>query len=194
MIVEAEARRSPQLSSFIFDNRSNRFEAILIVPGSDITAKTPYRIAGQLGDFVRVPVVTRSLAKGDTIGANDISVERRKRIDFTGDVLTDPDRVAGQIAKHSMRSGDLIAASDIAKAEWVERGQSVTLVYETEGMSLSTKGRAVTAGGEGETVTVQNLQSKRTVEGVITGPGKVSVQNRTVQPIQKTSLLGTGAR
>lgn len=88
-----------------------------------------------------------------------------------------------------MRSGDIIASGDIIKAEWVERGSLVTLVYETPGMSLSTKGRAITGGSEGDTVSVQNLQSKRTVEGVIIGPGKISVQNKSVQPTQKTSAL-----
>ncbi|MBY0612164.1 MAG: flagellar basal body P-ring formation chaperone FlgA [Beijerinckiaceae bacterium] len=189
MIVEADARRSPQVASFIFDNRSNRFEATFTVPGSEITTKTPYRIAGALGENIRVPIVTRALAKGDTITANDISIERRKRVDFTGDAQVDPEKVAGQIARHAMRSGDIIASGDIVKAEWVERGSLVTLVYETPGMSLSTKGRAITGGSEGDTVSVQNLQSKRTVEGVIIGPGKISVQNKSVQPSQKTSAL-----
>ena len=189
MIVEADARRSPQVASFIFDNRSNRFEATFTIPGSDITTKTPYRIAGSLGENIRVPIVTRQLNKGDTITANDISIERRKRVDFTGDAQVDPAKVAGQIARHAMRSGDIIASGDIVKAEWVERGALVTIVYETPGMSLSTKGRAITGGSEGETVSVQNLQSKRTVEGVIIGPGKVSVQNKSVQPSQKTSAL-----
>ena len=189
MIVEAEARRAPEIASFTFDPRLNRFEAAFSVPGSEITAKTTYRLSGSLGERIRVPIINRQLIKGDVIGQNDFSVETRKRSEFFGDGLVDPLKITGQIAKHGMRVGDIIGASDISKAEWVEKGSLVTIIYETPGLSLSTKGRALGAGSEGETVSVENLQSKRTVEGTIVAPGKITVQSKAVQPVPaKTSL------
>ena len=189
MIVEAEARRSPEIASFTFDPRLNRFEITFTVPGSDITAKKPYRLSGSLGETIRVPIINRQLSKGDVIGPNDFSVETRRRSEFFGEGLVDPVKVTGQIARHGMRVGDIVAASDISKAEWVEKGSLVTLVYETANMSLSTKGRSLGAGGQGDTVTIENLQSKRSVEGTIIGPGKVTVQSKAVQPVPgKTSL------
>ena len=35
--------------------------------------------------------------------------------------------------------------------------------------------KAAESGTEGDTVSVVNLQSKRTVQGVVTGPGQVSI-------------------
>ena len=180
LIVEADARRTPQLASFYYDNRSSRFEASITIPGSEITNKLAYKIVGTLGEFVRVPVVVRELAKGSTIGENDIAIEKRKRVEIFGDAPVDLNKVKGQIAKRSLRTGDIIGTADITKAEWVERGSNVTIVFETAGLSLSTKGKAITGGGQGDTVSILNLQSKKQVEGTIIAPGKVSVQPQNI--------------
>jgi flagellar basal body P-ring formation protein FlgA len=180
LIVEADARRAPQLSSFHYDNRSSRFEASITIPGSEITNKTAYKITGTLGEFVRVPVVIRELAKGGIIGENDIAIEKRKRVEIYGDAPIDLNKVKGQIAKRGLRAGDIIGANDITKAEWVERGSNVTIVFESAGLSLSTKGKAITGGGQGDTVSILNLQSKRQIEGVIIAQGKVSVQPKNI--------------
>jgi flagella basal body P-ring formation protein FlgA len=37
------------------------------------------------------------------------------------------------------------------------------------------RGKAIDAGSEGDTVSVMNLQSKRTVQGTVTGPGQVTM-------------------
>ena len=181
LVVEADARRTPQLSSFYYDSRLSRFEASITIPGSEITAKSAYKIVGNLGEFVRVPIVIKDLNKGDSINANNIVIEKRKRVEIFGETPVDLTKVTGQIAKHNMRTGDIIGSTDILKAEWVERGSSVNIVFEAAGLSLSTKGKAITGGGEGDTISILNLQSKRQIEGIIIAPGKVSVKPANVQ-------------
>jgi flagellar basal body P-ring formation protein FlgA len=194
LIVEADARRTPQLASFYYDSRTSRFDASITIPGSEITNKTTYKITGTLGEFVRVPVVIRELAKGGIIGENDIVIEKRKRVEIFGDAPIDLNKVKGQIAKRGLRAGDIIGAGDITKAEWVERGSNVTIVFETAGLSLSTKGKAITGGGQGDTVSILNLQSKRQIEGVIIAPGKVSVQpQNVVKTLKDASAQNTSA-
>ncbi len=183
LIVEADARRAPQLSSFYYDSRTSRFEASITISGSEVTNKTPYKIAGTLGEFVRVPVVIRELGKGNTISDNDIAIEKRKRVEIFGDAPVDISKLKGQIAKRNLRIGDIIGSADIAKAEWVERGANVTIIFETAGLSLSTKGKAITGGSQGDTVSVLNLQSKKQIEATIIAPGKVSVQPQNVAKI-----------
>jgi flagellar basal body P-ring formation protein FlgA len=70
----------------------------------------------------------------------------------------------------------------------------VTIVFETAGLSLSTKGKAITGGGQGDTVSILNLQSKRQIEGVIIAPGKVSVQpQNVVKTLKDASAQNTSA-
>ncbi|MEZ6023462.1 MAG: flagellar basal body P-ring formation chaperone FlgA [Hyphomonadaceae bacterium] len=56
----------------------------------------------------------------------------------------------------------------------IRRGEMVTLVYETPGVSLSMRARALEDADVGQSVRLVNLTSNRTVEGVVTGPGAVS--------------------
>jgi flagella basal body P-ring formation protein FlgA len=51
----------------------------------------------------------------------------------------------------------------------------VTIVYEVPGMTLTLRGRANEAGALGDAVSVTNPQSKKVLQGTVTGPGRVSV-------------------
>ena len=55
----------------------------------------------------------------------------------------------------------------------------MTLIYQASGLYLTIRGKALEGGTEGDVVNVLNLQSKRTVSGVVTGRGQVSI---TVAP------------
>jgi hypothetical protein len=67
------------------------------------------------------------------------------------------------------------ARRDAAGAAVVSRGDLVTLVYVAPGLQLTTRARALSSAGLGETVQLVNLQSNQTVEAVVTGPGAASV-------------------
>lgn len=63
-------------------------------------------------------------------------------------------------------------AGDIA----VRRGETVTLVYVAPGLQLTTRARAMSDGGVGDTVRLVNLQSNRTVDAVVTGAGAATAR------------------
>jgi flagellar basal body P-ring formation protein FlgA len=51
----------------------------------------------------------------------------------------------------------------------------VTIVYEAPGLTLTLRGQAQDAGALGDTIGVLNVQSKHVVQGVVSGPGRVTV-------------------
>ena len=63
------------------------------------------------------------------------------------------------------------------KPDLVQRNETVTLVYEVPGVVLTIRGKAVDGGAEGDVINVLNEQSKRIVQGMIVGPGRVAVNN-----------------
>ncbi len=77
--------------------------------------------------------------------------------------------------RRSVRAGQPLKAGDLAKADLVTRDQNVTLIYETPGLYLTGRGKALEGGTDRDTVSILNLQSKRTIQGVVIGPGQVSV-------------------
>ncbi len=65
----------------------------------------------------------------------------------------------------------------------------MTLIYEAPGLYLTGRGKSIDSGTEGDIVNVVNLQSKRTVQGVVIGPGQVSIV--TAGPRLTTAALAT---
>jgi flagella basal body P-ring formation protein FlgA len=82
-------------------------------------------------------------------------------------------------ARKQLRAGQALRVADLAKPDLVQRDQSVTLIYESTGLYLTIRGKALEGGTEGDVVNVLNLQSKRTVSGVVTGRGQVSISVAT---------------
>jgi len=58
------------------------------------------------------------------------------------------------------------------------------VIYETPGLYLTTRGKALDNGTEGDVVNVLNLQSKRTVTGIVSGRGQVTIQVATPKPAE----------
>ena len=82
-------------------------------------------------------------------------------------------------ARKQLRAGQPLKSADLGKPDLVQRDQSVTLIYESVGLYLTIRGKALENGTEGDVVNVMNLQSKRTVSGVVTGRGQVTISGPT---------------
>mgnify|MGYP002652345369 CR=1 FL=1 len=81
----------------------------------------------------------------------------------------------GEVAQRTLGAGSMLRAGDTAPPEVVLRGETVTIVYETPGVSLSMRGQANESGRLGATVSVLNVASKKALQATVIGPGRVSV-------------------
>src|ERR1700742_4736607 len=84
--------------------------------------------------------------------------------------------------RRQMRSGAPLRMADLAKPDLVQRDQAVTIIFQTAGLYLTTRGKALDNGTEGDVVSVLNIQSKRTVTGTVTGRGQITIQIATPEP------------
>ena len=57
----------------------------------------------------------------------------------------------------------------------IERGEIVSLVFQSGALTLAARARAMEDGAEGDLIRFVNLQSNRTVEAVAAGPGRARV-------------------
>jgi flagella basal body P-ring formation protein FlgA len=113
-------------------------------------------------------------------------------MEIGGDAAT-RERALGMQMRRPMRAGQPLKVADLVKPDLVQRDQAVTLIYQTAGLYLTTRGKAVDNGTEGDVVNVLNLQSKRTVTGVVTGRGQVTIQIATPEPIVISDTSATSA-
>ncbi len=129
---------------------------------------------------------TRPLTKGETLASADVALERRPREGLSADTLSDIQAAIGKVVRRPMLPGQPIRATDVQRNEVIGRGDLVTMTYETPGLVVSMRGRANEAGGVGDVIAVQNIQSKRVLQATVTGPGRVTVSPgapRASQPL-----------
>jgi flagellar basal body P-ring formation protein FlgA len=94
-------------------------------------------------------------------------------------MVTTPEQAAGLVAKRALPAGKIIRQADLMKPELVARNETVTLVFEAPGIMLTIRGKALEAGTLGDLINVLNVQSKRTVQATVSGPGRVTVTAAT---------------
>ncbi len=119
---------------------------------------------------ILVPV--RTIRAKEIIGPADIT---QKQGQITG-TLSDPDDVIGQEARVALYPGRAIRVSDVGPPAIVERNDLVGLFYVRGGLRISTEGRALGRGANGDFVRVMNLASRTTVMGQIRADGTIEVR------------------
>lgn len=157
-----------------YDQRLGRFDVTFEIANEAGLAPVRLRYSGTAVETVETAVLARSLERNDMIKSSDILMERRPKVEVGPDGMT-RDRAIGMQARRQLRAGQALKGADIAKPDYVQRDQSVTLIYETAGVYLTVLGKALDSGTEGDIVNVMNLQSKRTVSGVVVGRGRVAI-------------------
>jgi flagella basal body P-ring formation protein FlgA len=179
-----------------YDARSGRFDIAFEVNNDNNPTPTKLHFAGTAIETVEVAVLTRDIERTEMLKSSDVAQERRPRAEVTGEPAT-RDRAVGMQLRRPMRAGTPIRVADIAKPEFVQRDQNVTIIYQVPGLYLTTRGKAIESGAEGDIVSVLNVQTKRTLTGVVTGRGQITVQGASqappmapaVEPADQTSSL-----
>ncbi|SFU62362.1 flagellar basal body P-ring formation chaperone FlgA [Bradyrhizobium arachidis] len=176
-----------------YDARSGRFDIAFEVSNDSNPTPTKLRFTGTAIETVEVAVLTRDIDRADLLKSSDISLERRPKAEVTGEPAS-RERTIGMQLRRPMRAGTPIRVADIVKPDFVQRDQSVTVIYQVPGIYLTTRGKAIESGAEGDTVSVLNLQTKRTLTGVVTGRGQVTVQGASqsapmAPAVEQTSSL-----
>ena len=119
-------------------------------------------------------MLARNVERNEVMKSSDVVVERRPKAEVGTDAAA-RDRAVGMQARRQLRAGQALKTADLAKPDLVQRDQTVTLIYEAAGLYLTIRGKALEGGTEGDVVNVLNLQSKRTVSGIVIGRGQVSI-------------------
>jgi flagella basal body P-ring formation protein FlgA len=190
MRLESSNTGAMQPSSVRYDGRSNRFDVSFEIGNEAGTAPTRLRFTGTAVETVEAAVLARDVERNDVLKASDIVTERRPKA-LLGNDATTRDRALGMQMRKQLRAGQALRSADLAKPDLVQRDQTVTLIYEAAGLYLTIRGKALEGGTEGDVVSVVNLQSKRTVSGVVIGRGQVSISVATPRLSEASSISGS---
>src|SRR4051812_4060298 len=172
--LDASINGALQPAAVRYDSRSGRFDVSFEIASEADAPATKLRFTGTVIETVEAAVLARSVERNEVIKSSDVLVERRPKAEVGNDAVF-RDNAVGMQARRQLRAGQALRGTDLAKPDLVTRDQNVTLIYETGGLYLTIRGKALEGGTEGDAVNVLNLQSKRTVSGIVVGRGQVSV-------------------
>ncbi len=170
--VVADAMRLPRCGS-----------ALQVQPTANTTVEVSCPDAGGWRLFVPVKVrhnqavlvLNRGIATGETLAAADISTAQRDAARIAGAVLSDPAAAVGRIARRPLQAGSLLSANDLVTERLIKRGDNVALVSRRGSVEVRIAGRAMGDAGENDRVSVENLSSRRIVQGTVDAHGDVIV-------------------
>lgn len=172
--VEPSAKGDVRIDAVNYEPRSGRFDATVELPGI-ADSKKRLRVSGHVTVTMEVVTLARALNRGETIKQEDLILQRRPRVEATVMPVTDIHQAVGFAARTTLQPGRPLHATDLMKPEIVQRNEAVTIVYQVPGIVLTIRGKATEGGAEGDFITVINEQTKRPVQGVIAGPGRIVI-------------------
>jgi flagella basal body P-ring formation protein FlgA len=191
--LDASNTGGMQASAVRYDPRNSRFDVTFEIANENGTSSTRLRFSGTAIETIEAAVLARNVERNEVLKSSDVVVERRPKAEVGADAAA-RDRAVGMQARRQLRAGQALRVADLARPDLVQRDQNVTLIYESPGLYLTVRGKALEGGTEGDVVNVMNLQSKRTVSGTVSGRGQVSITVATPRPApaapDTTSSLG----
>jgi flagella basal body P-ring formation protein FlgA len=117
---------------------------------------------------------TVPLAQGQTIGPNDIAKVRGDLTALPPGIITEPSQAVGYTVARTVAVGAPLRQDALRSQQAVAQGQTVRLVSSGPGFKVTTDGRALANGIEGQTIQVR-APNGQTVSGVARLGGLVEV-------------------
>jgi flagellar basal body P-ring formation protein FlgA len=191
--VEPSATGDLQVRALAYDPRSGRFDITLDLPSSRVLDQQPARFTGRAMQTVEAVAVNRAIEAGEVLEAADLTVLQEPRSQAS--TLARMNTALGMAARRELHPGQPIQIADLMKPEVIKRNDTVTLIYQAPGLTLTLRGQAQDSGAVGDTIGVLNPQTKRVVQGVVSGPGQVMVDSVTVHlaaNVAPTAFVSTG--
>ena len=132
---------------------------------------------GRYHRLIDIPVLVRRMRSGETIGQRDIRqvTVRADKIDMNA--LHDAEDLIGMSPLRTISADRAIKRNDIRMPILVPKGSIVTMVFQTNRMTLTAQGKALQDGSKGDTIRILNAKTHKTIDGTVVNSGTVNVKS-----------------
>jgi len=125
--------------------------------------------------FDDVLVATKPLHKGQIIDKRQVRYQKQNISRLNNGYFSRNDDLSGLELRRNLKRGTILTPGSLRPRLMVKSGQQVTLVLDYKGLQIKSSGQALQSARRGEVVKVRNNQSKRIVEGIVSGEAQVRV-------------------
>lgn len=161
------------LEQFQYDPTAGRFHGALV---GTYDGRERFRLAifGRAQPVLRVPALRRPVAPDEVITAADLTWVRVPHGQVPPAGFTDPAEIVGTQARRRLAAHRVLTERDLGPPLLVRRGHPVELIYARPGLYVTALGVAQEDGALGDRVRVINTESRRQLQGVVSGPDEVA--------------------
>ncbi|WP_343684147.1 flagellar basal body P-ring formation chaperone FlgA [Asticcacaulis sp.] len=161
---------------------------IIVSAGADGASAT--QIRAEAGRTKEVLVFTRALSAGEIVAPTDVAWQPVQAHLTGGSLISDPETAIGKTVRTPVREGGVVRPGDLTAPVVVRRTEMVKVSWQLNGISLSMTGPSQKDGAIGDLILVQNPQSKKLIEAVVTGPGSAAAGD-TAQNLRARALYSS---
>jgi flagella basal body P-ring formation protein FlgA len=119
-------------------------------------------------------VALKTIRANTVLTAHDVSIDPQLP-SYGVDKIDD---AVGMETRVVLYAGRPIRPENLQAPALVERNQIVPLIFNRGGLEISTQGRALDRGAEGEIIRVMNISSRTTLFGTVRADGSIDVTGR----------------
>lgn len=169
------------IQNFSFDPVSKRFSALMVSPATGETL-VRQNVTGKAISMIEVPVFAETMRAGDIIAENDldwVEVAYDRRV---ARALVKAEEIVGKTPRRSIMAGQPLRPTDLEEPNVISRNETVIIRIKAGALTVTARGRALHDAAKGETVRVTNTQSNKTIEGIASGFGEVTIGTVLASP------------
>lgn len=166
--------RLPACSNINVDlppNNSATMTAKVTCPEPNWTLYVPVH----LHEWIDAVIAATNLAPNTPLSVSQLTRGRADALAGTGGLITDPRQAEGKILRVGLTAGAPILTPQLDLPIAVHRGQRVMLTLNDPEMTIKTTATALDDGRVGDTITVQNADSQKTLRATVARNGGVEI-------------------
>ena len=179
-VMRADTKAEFEIEKIRYDRRSGRFTAVISGPAGSANMKR-VTYTGRATEVIEIPVLVQPLTRGQAFKSGFLETRKFPARRVNSRVITQAADLTGMAARRSLRPNSPIRINDVEKPRIVKKNALVSVVYKVGTLNITFRGRALEDGALGETVSVLNSRSRRTIQTIVTAPNTVAAQTNKLR-------------
>ena len=132
-------------------------------------------LSGRLSYFIYTFISAKDLHEGEKVTIEDIIRQKNNFIELKGKRVQNFSQIEKLICSRFIPAGTVLTVSMFKRHLLIKKGAIIKMIAETETLYVVSLGKALSDGFLGDTILVQNLNSKKKVYGEVKGENQISI-------------------
>lgn len=178
--VGTDQEATVSVENIYVNKRSGQFTAELLAP-ANVESGTRFKISGKVHKQIMVPVLKNFTPSGREIREDDIEHKAVHAARLGRNAITDAALLIGKSPRRSVRAGVPVNMNNLGDPVTVKKGKLVAVVLRQGGLFLTVSGRTLEAGGTGDIIRVENINSRKVIQAQVVNEREVHVISASQQ-------------